>query len=60
MEKPLFYIKNDSVTFADNKKENISPDKLMQPSWRAKTLNTIGNYKNKNTHRYSAKWFRKP
>lgn len=24
------------------KKENISPDKLMQPSWRAKTLNTIG------------------
>jgi VIT1/CCC1 family predicted Fe2+/Mn2+ transporter len=24
------------------KKENISPDKLIQPSWRAKTLNTIG------------------
>ena len=24
------------------KKENISPEKLLQPSWRAKTLNTIG------------------
>jgi len=32
--------KGHAVAFA--KKENISPEKLMQPSWRAKTLNTIG------------------
>ena len=32
--------KGHAVAFA--KKENISFEKLMQPSWRAKTLNTIG------------------